>query len=210
MKEPAQILKDLKAIITDTHVVYASGKHGNAYVNKDAVYPHTKEISSLCRMMAEKFKGKGVEVVAGPTVGGVILSQWVAHFLSEMEGREICGVFSEEETSPEGEKRRIFKRGYDKLISGKKVLVVEDILTTGGSVKKVIDAVKGLGGGVIACAALVNRGAVKDADVGAPIDALINVTLESFDEPNCPLCKKGVPINTDVGKGRDYLKNRSK
>ncbi len=210
MKEPSQILKDLKAIIIDTHVVYASGKHGNAYINKDAVYPHTKDISALCKMMAEKFKGKGVEAVAGPTVGGVILAQWVAHFLSEMEGREICGVFAEEEVALDGEKKRFFKRGYDKLIAGKKVLVVEDILTTGGSVKKVIDAAKALGSNVLACAALVNRGNVKDADVGAPIHALINVNLESFDEKDCPLCKNNVPINVEVGKGREYLKNRSK
>lgn len=203
--EPLDIFKKVKAVITDTHVVYASGKHGNAYVNKDAVYPHTKDISALCRMTAERYKGKGVEVVAGPTVGGVILSQWVAHFLSEFEGRNILAVFAEEETTPEGEKRRFFKRGYDKLIAGKKVLVVEDILTTGGSVKKVVEAVKALGGNVVGCGALVNRGGVKESDVGAEISALVNISLESFDEDKCPLCKANVPINVEVGKGREWL-----
>lgn len=208
--EPLDIFKKVKAVITDTHVVYASGKHGNAYVNKDAVYPHTKDISALCKMMAEKFKGKGIDVVAGPTVGGVILSQWVANFLSELEGRDVLGIFAEEEVGADGEKRRFFKRGYDRLIPGKKILIVEDILTTGGSVKKVVEAVKALGGDVVGCAALVNRGGVKDADVGAAITALVNISLDAYDEDKCPLCKSGVPINTEVGKGREYLKKMTK
>lgn len=202
---PLDIFKKVSAIITDTHVVYASGKHGPAYVNKDAVYPHTAEISSLCRELAAKFTGKGVEVVAGPTVGGVILSQWVAYFLSEFEKRNVLAVFAEEEVSPDGEKKRFFKRGYDKLIKGKKVLVVEDILTTGGSVKKVVEAVKALSGDVIGCAALVNRGGVKDADIGTAITALVNISLDAWSEADCPLCKKGVPVNTEVGKGREFL-----
>lgn len=204
--DPLDIFKKVKAVITDTHVVYASGKHGNAYINKDAVYPHTKDISSLCEMIAVKFKGAGVEIVAGPTVGGVILSQWVAHYLSGLEGRDVLAVFAEEETTPDGGKRRFFKRGYDKLISGKKVLVVEDVLTTGGSAKRVVEAVKALGGNVVGCGALVNRGAVKDSDVGAKISALVNISLDAFDENKCPLCKNGVPLNTEVGKGREWLK----
>src|SRR3989338_9035182 len=123
---PLDIFKKVGAVITDTHVVYASGKHGNAYVNKDAVYPYTKEISSLCRLVAEKFRGQGIEVVAAPTIGGVILSQWTAHFLSELDKREILAVFAEETVSESGERLRFFKRGYDKFLAGKKLLVVED------------------------------------------------------------------------------------
>ncbi len=208
MTDALKIFKDINAIITDTHVVYASGKHGNAYVNKDAVYPHTEKISALCRMIAEKFKGKGVEVVAAPTIGGVILSQWVAHFLSKFDKREVLGVFSEEKIDG-GEKTRFFKRGYNKLIPGKKVLVVEDILTTGGSVKKVIDAVKGLGGDVVACAALVNREKVSGEMLGAKLTSLIEINLDAWDEKDCPLCKKNVPVNTEVGKGREWLAKKS-
>ena len=208
MTDALKIFKDINAIITDTHVVYASGKHGNAYVNKDAVYPHTEKISALCRMIAEKFKGKGVEVVAAPTIGGVILSQWVAHFLSKFDKREVLGVFSEEKIDG-GEKTRFFKRGYNKLIPGKKVLVVEDILTTGGSVKKVIDAVKGLGGDVVACAALVNREKVSGEMLGAKLTSLIEINLDAWDEKDCPLCKKNVPVNIEVGKGREWLAKKS-
>lgn len=208
--EPLEIFKKVKAIITDTHVIYASGKHGNAYINKDAVYPHTKEIAFLCKLIAEKYKGRGIDVVAGPTVGGVILSQWTAHFLSQLDGRDVLAVFSEEEIDSNGEKKRIFKRGYDKFIVGKSTLVVEDILTTGGSANKVVSAVRLLGGNVVACAALVNRGGVKDADIGAPLTALVDINLDAWDEEKCPLCKNGVPVNTEVGKGREWLTKRKR
>ena len=205
---PLDIFKSAGAIITDTHVVYASGLHGNTYLNKDAVYPHTEKISELCRLIAERFKGRGVEVVAGPTIGGVILAQWVAHHLGGLDGRKILAIFAEEEALPNGDKRRFFKRGYDKLIAGRKVLAVEDILTTGGSIKKVVDAVKALGGDVVGCAALANRGGVRDEDVGAKVTALIDITLKAWKENDCPLCKKKVPVNTEVGKGREWLARR--
>jgi len=199
------IFKKCGAIITNTHVVYASGRHGDTYINKDSVYPHTDKISALCRTVAEKFEKEEIDVVAGPTVGGVILAQWTAHFLSQMNKKEVLAVFAEEITTKYGEKKRTFKRGYDKLIKDKKVLVVEDVLTTGGSVKKVVESAASFGAKVIACAALVNRGGVKDADVGTKITALMDISLSSWEEKDCPLCKKGVPVNTDVGKGREFL-----
>lgn len=84
MKEQSvqQILRSTGAVITDSHIVYTSGKHGTAYVNKDAVYPHTIETSHLCRAIAEQFADNNVEVVIAPAIGGVILSQWVAFHLS--------------------------------------------------------------------------------------------------------------------------------
>lgn len=205
-EEMMKIFEDAEAIITGSHIVYASGRHGSMYINKDAVYPHTASISKLCKEMAERFKGRGVEVVAGPTVGGVILSQWVAHFLSELDGKNVLAVFAEENET----KDRFFKRGYDKLIAGKKVLIVEDVLTTGGSVKKVVDAVINCSGDVAGCIALCNRGGVTAGQVGAQnLTSLIELNLESWEEAECPLCKKGVPVNTNVGKGREYLTKRT-
>ncbi len=201
-KEVLDILRNVGAIITDSHLVYTSGKHGSVYINKDAVYPHTAQISKICAMMAEKFKDSEVEAVAGPSLGGIILSQWVAHHLSQMKGKEVLGVYTEK--TPE--KNQIFTRGYDKLVSGKNVLVVEDITTTGGSVRKVVDSVKAAGGNVIGVCVMVNRNAeINDEVVGAPFHPLAFMKAQAFDESDCPLCKQNVPINIDVGKGREYL-----
>ncbi len=199
----SEILKNIQAIITDSHVVYNSGKHGSAYVNKDVVYPHTSIISSLCETIAFEFFDSLPEVVIAPAIGGVILTQWVAHHLSGMLCRDILAVYAEK--AEDGS--FVIKRGYDKLIKGKRVLVVEDILTTGGSVKKVIEVTRAIGGEVVGLGVLCNRGGVTSQDVGdvPRLFALANVSLDSWVEEECPLCARGVPINTDVGHGRAFL-----
>lgn len=207
MSNVIQILKKVGAVMTDDHFVYTSGKHGSVYINKDAVYPHTKETSAICRMIAEKFKNRRIEVVAAPALGGIILSQWTAHWLSRLTRREVLGVYTEKDT----EKNQIFTRGYDRLIKRKRVLVIEDLTTTGGSVRKVVDTVKAAGGKVIAVAVMVNRDSqhVTAKVVGAPLFALGVLKAQAFDPAACPLCKKGIPVNTSVGHGKKFLTDRN-
>ncbi len=205
-KTAGEILGEVGAIITGSHIVYTSGRHGRDYVNKDAVYPHTAIISDLCRNIAAQFVGYGPEVVVAPAIGGVILSQWVAHHLShllEVSIQDILAVYAEK--ADDGS--FVIKRGYDKLVKGKRVLVVEDILNTGGSVKKVVEAVRFIGGDVIGLGALCNRGGVTPKDVGdvPRLITLANVSMDSWAEDECPMCAQQIPINIDVGKGREFL-----
>jgi orotate phosphoribosyltransferase len=210
-KQVLEILGKVGAVITGSHIVYTSGKHGSAYVNKDALYPHTFETSRLCRVIAEEFIKDDIQVVIAPAVGGVILSQWVAYeltnywFRARVDHPEILGVYAEK--GPDD--TFVIKRGYDKLIKGKRVLVVEDVLTTGGSVKKVIEATRAIGE-VVGLGVLCNRGGITPADVGdvPRLFALANAKLDAWDEADCPLCAQGVPINTDVGKGREFLAHK--
>ena len=120
MSDIIDILKQVGAVITDSHFVYTSGKHGSVYINKDAVYPHTKETSAVGRMMAKKFANTEVDVVVGPALGGIILSQWTAYHLSQIKGKEILGIYTEKDT----DSNQILRRGYDHLVKGKNVLVV--------------------------------------------------------------------------------------
>jgi orotate phosphoribosyltransferase len=199
------------ALITGDHLVYTSGRHGSSYVNKDALYPHTAATAAVCARIAERFAGAGVEVVAGPTVGGVIMAQWTAHRLGELSGREVLAVYAEEEVGEGGGRRRLFRRGYDRLVAGRRVLVVEDILTTGGSVRLVVEAVAAAGGTVVGVGALCNRGAVVAAAIGvAELYCLSEVPLESFAPDDCPLCAAGVPVNTTVGKGAAFAAGAKK
>lgn len=200
-QEVLQILGEVGAVITNSHIVYTSWLHGSAYVNKDTVYPHTAKISRICRAIAEQFVGNDVEVVIGPAVGGCILSNRVAEHLSDLTGREVFGIYADKNGDS-----FVIKRGYDKFVTGKRVLVVEDVLTTGGSVKKVIEAVRAIGGNVVGLGALCNRGGVTCEQLVVPrLRALVKVKLDAWDEAECPLCAQGVPINTDVGKGREFL-----
>ncbi|OGG31503.1 hypothetical protein A3A63_03185 [Candidatus Gottesmanbacteria bacterium RIFCSPLOWO2_01_FULL_46_9] len=202
------ILKSVGAIITDSHIVYTSGKHGSVYINKDALYPHTELASRVGEMFAEKNKALPVDVVVAPALGGIILSQWTAYHLSKIKGKEIFGIYTEKDA----EKNQVFTRGYDKFVKGKNVLVIEDLTTTGGSVLKVVNSVKAAGGKVAAVSVMVNRNPemVNEAMMGAPFNALGVLKAEAFDENVCPLCKKAVPINTTVGHGKKYLETKGK
>lgn len=203
MNDIVSILKSVGAVITDSHLVYTSGKHGSIYVNKDALYPHTELTSQVGQMFAEKNGNLEIDTVVAPALGGIILSQWTAYHLSKMKGKEIFGVYTEKDA----DKNQIFTRGYDKYVSGKNVLVIEDLTTTGGSVLKVVNSVRAAGGNVVAVSVMVNRNpdAVNEAMFGAPFNALGVLKAEAFDEAVCPLCKSGVPINTEVGHGKKYL-----
>jgi orotate phosphoribosyltransferase len=199
------ILKGVGAILTDNHFVLTSGKHSPIYINKDAVYPHTQETSKIGKLFAEKFKDTDIDVVAAPALGGIILSQWTAYHLSVLKKKDILGVYTEK--TPE--KNQIFTRGYDMQVKGKKVLVIEDLTATGGSVKKVVDSVRAVGGEVVAVCVMVNRDPINitSETIGAPFSSLGVFPVEAYEEADCPLCKKGVPINTTVGHGKKYLES---
>ncbi len=191
------------------HFVFTSGRHGDKYINKDALYPFTKETSQLCRAMAELFKDLDVHAVVGPAVGAAILSQWTAHHLSEFLGRDVSAVYADKD----GQGGFVVRRGYDRIISGRNIVIVEDLLTTGGSVKKTIEAARAVGAKVVGVTAIANRGGVQPTDLGLNGDVrfkpLLNVHLESWDEKGCPMCARSVPVATDVGHGKEFLTHKN-
>jgi orotate phosphoribosyltransferase len=206
MKDLESALAQVGAVIKASHIVYTSGRHGECYINKDAIYPHTKLTSNLCLAIAESFANEGIEVVLGPALGGIILSQWVAYHLSTLMKKEVLGIYAEKEP----DSSFVIKRGYDQLIAQRKTLIVEDVLTTGGSVKQVVELAKSLGADVRGMGALCNRGNVTEEQVGGVprLLSLLQIHLQSWAEEECPLCRSRVPINTDVGKGRQFLNRK--
>jgi orotate phosphoribosyltransferase len=193
------ILAESGAVLRDSHVVYTSGRHGSAYVNKDAVYPHTERVRALCELLAAAGRPLGAEVACGPAMGGIILAQWTGHHLG------LPAVYAEK--APEG--GMVLRRGYDQVVRGRRVLVVEDVVNTGGSLADTIRAVRAAGGTVVGAVALCNRGGVTAAALDVPaLHALVELSLESWTAEECPLCRRGVPINTAVGKGREFLTAR--
>ncbi len=207
MDDVVQILKDAGAIL-EGHFIGTSGRHLPLYINKDAWLLHTALVSKVCRMLAEKNKDKGIDVVVGPAVGGVVLSTWTAYHLSELTGKEVLSVFTEK--TPEG--GQTLKRNYDKVVVGKRILAVEDTVTTGGSVKKTIEAIKAAGGNIVQLSLIVNRDPkhVTEATFGIPVNALAEIEMESYEENKVPDWLKKVPINTQFGHGEKYLKEHSR
>lgn len=199
MVDVIEILKKVGAVLADSHFVGTSGRHFDTYITKDALFPHTAETSEICRMFAEKNKDLDIDAVAAPALGGIIVAQWTAHHLSQIRGKEILAVFTEKTA----ENDQVFTRGYDAHVRGKKVLVLEDLTTTGGSVKKVVESVQKAGGTVAAVCVMVNRDPVNvnSATLGVPFSALGELVVQSYDAADCPLCKNGVPVNTQFGHG---------
>ena len=184
------------------HFVFISGKHSETYINKDALYPNTVDISKLCKEMAQRFAQHNVEAVIGPAIGAAILSQWVAHHLSEITGSTVHAIYADKD----GKGGFVVKRDYDKLIEGKRLLIVEDTVTTGNSMRKVVDVARFGDTQIVGAIAICNRGNVRAEDVGVPhFESLVDLALEQWPEAECELCARGIPVNTDLGHGREFL-----
>lgn len=179
---------EVKALLIKTHAIMnghfllTSGLHSPHYVEKFNVLQHPEYTQQLCEAMAEKFKDAHIETVVGPMTGGILL----AHETGKALGTR--AIFTERENG-----KMTFRRGFS-LHPGERCLIVEDIVTTGGSIKEVIDVVRQFGGIPVAVSMLVDRsgGKVNFGDV--PYTALLHLDVETYRPEECPLCKAGVPI----------------
>lgn len=198
-------LAQANALITNTHVVYTTGMHGSIYFNKDAIYAHPDIISGLCHTLAEQFYTEGVNVVIGPALGGIILAQWTAHHMTTLSGVEVLAGYAEKTTDG---KNFVIKRGYGELIGNKRVLVVEDVLNTGYSIHRVVQLCRSLGAELVGVGALCNYDPIETLQKAIGVEEIYSLypaTRSRWEEAECPLCKTGVPINTKVGKGLEFL-----
>lgn len=206
MNRAEEILGAHNAVITNDHFVYKSEHHGEDYINKDAVFPNTNDMSELCLLLAEQFKDDNVEVVIGPVAGGIAIAQWMAHHLTRLTGRTVLAVYADK---VDGDSM-VIKRGFERIVNGRRNLAVEDVLNSGGSARKVVRAAREVGGIVIGVGALVNRGGVTESDVDAEIlRVLVNVSMQKFVADKCPFCDAGRPINTNLGHGREFLAKKT-
>jgi orotate phosphoribosyltransferase len=165
------------------HFQFSSGRHGDLYIEKFRILQWPDLTGDACGMIADHFRGSGANIVAGPTTGGIILSYETARHLG------LPSIIAERKDDGPG---REFKRGFE-VGPGDRVLVVDDVLTTGGSVREVIDAVRARGAEVAGIGMLVDRtgGTV---DFGVPFYACLSVTVSSWAPDECVLCKQGVPL----------------
>lgn len=205
-EEVIGLLKEAGAVLTDSHFVGTSGRHMSIYVNKDALLAHPLAASRIGELFAEKNKDVSVDVVSAPAMGAVILGQWTAYHLSRLLGKEILSVYTEKDA----EENQIFKRGYDKLVAGKNVLVIEDVSSTGLSIGRAVEPVRKADGTVVQASVIVNRDpkSITSEKVGVPLSWLAELPAETYGEEECPLCKKGIPIDARVGHGKQYLASK--
>jgi orotate phosphoribosyltransferase len=153
--------------------------------------------------MANVVRDWDAEVVCGPATGGLIVAEWTAHELGALS------VFTEHDMAPAGASLRgrfVLHRGYDRVVSGKRVLIVDDIVNTGLSLRETGEAVRDAGGQVVGAACLVSRGNVAAAGLGVGrFVYLLEYHIPAWPESACQLCRTGVPINTRHAHGSEYL-----
>jgi len=171
------ILEKTGVLLTG-HFQLTSGKHSNKYLQCAKIFQHPDISAEISKDLAEKYDGYDIDIVIGPAVGGIILAYEVARQL------EVRALFAERENGI-----MTLRRGFE-IQPGSKVLVVEDVITTGGSVKEVIDVVRSAGGEVVGVAAVVDRSGGK-ALFDVPFKSAIKIDIEVFDPLDCPMCKSG-------------------
>jgi orotate phosphoribosyltransferase len=181
-QSPEELLASRGAILRG-HFQLASGRHADIYVEKFRILQWPDVTGPLCAMIADHFRGEA-NLVAGPTTGGVILSYETARHLG------LRGIIAERKS--EGSPEREFKRGFE-IGPGDRALIVDDVLTTGGSIREVIDAVRARGAEVVGVGVLVDRTSGK-VDFGVPFFACLTLEFASWDPAECQLCRNGVPL----------------
>lgn len=181
------------------HFLLKSGRHGDAYVEKFQVLQDPAATSELCGLWAARMRardgGRIADLVAGPTTGGVILAFETARQLG------VRSIFAEEVRADDGATRREFRRGF-RIERGERVLLVDDILTTGGSLLAMLPAVEAMGGEIVECVVLVDRSGGRATLTSPatgrtyPLRSLWQLDLPTY-EPGpdtCPRCAEGTPL----------------
>lgn len=175
------LLRSTGALL-EGHFKLASGRHSGIYVEKFRIMEDPAATSAMCAMIADHFKDAGATLVIGPAMGGVILAYETARHMG------LRSIFTEKDKDGV----HYFDRGFA-VEPGQPVLVVDDVLTTGGSVKRVLSVLEETGAKVIGVGFLIDRtnGAV---DFGVPFFACHSMSVESYAPDECPLCKQGLEL----------------
>jgi orotate phosphoribosyltransferase len=175
-----QLLVETGAIL-EGHFLLTSGLHSPMYVEKFQVLQYPEHTARMCAALAEQFADDQVELVIGPVTGGILLAHEVGKNLKTR------AIFTERENG-----KMTLRRGFV-IKPGERVLIVEDIVTTGGSVQEVLEVVREHGGIPVGVGLLVDRSG-GTVDFGIPAKSLLQLQVQTYQQDDCPLCQNQVPM----------------
>jgi orotate phosphoribosyltransferase len=181
MTDVDALLRSTGAIL-EGHFKLASGRHSSVYIEKFRIMEDPAATAAMCGMIAAHFRGAGATLVVGPAMGGVILAYETARQLG------LHAIFAEKDA----EGHLYFDRGFG-VEPGRPVLVVDDVLTTGGSVKQVLSLLQGAGANIVGVGFLIDR-TKGGVDFGVPFYACHAMQIESYAPDACPLCAQGLAL----------------
>ncbi|KGM95779.1 orotate phosphoribosyltransferase [Clostridium novyi A str. 4552] len=172
-----EVLKEVEALL-EGHFLLSSGRHSNRYVQCAKLLQYPDKAEKVLSVIKDKVENLDFDIVLGPAMGGVI----VAYELGRQLGKP--AIFTERVDG-----KMTLKRGFE-IKKGQKVLITEDVVTTGKSSMETAEVIKSLGGEVIGIACIADR---KSSNIDYPIYSAIELEIESYEQENCPLCKQGIP-----------------
>ena len=179
------LLQKMGAML-EGHFLLSSGRHSNVYIEKFRVLENPAALNEVCREMAEIVKNQNIELVLGAAIGGILISAGVGRHLEKKH------IFAERIDG-----KMELRRGFS-IKSRERIVIVEDIITTGGSVFELIDLAEEFSAEIIHVVNLVDRSQDR-IDFGYPSTALLNLPSESYKSDDCPLCKQSLPL-TERGR----------
>jgi len=167
--------------LLEGHFQLSSGLHSTIYLQCALVLQFPERAEAFGRAIAEKFQGQGIQLVASPAIGGIVIGHEVARALGARF------VWTERDAG-----QMTLRRGFT-IAPGEKTLIVEDVITTGGSTRETIDAVRKAGADVVGAASIIDRSGGA-ADVGVPLASLASLRVLSVESSACDACKLGEPV----------------
>ena len=186
VQELIKILEDSGALLTG-HFQLRSGLHSSRFFQAALLLQYPDKAETVCRFLADQFRGQGIETVISPAVGGLIVGQEVARALG-------CrAIFADKEDG-----QLVLKRGFS-IKPGDRILVAEDVVTKGGRVQQTIDLARSFGAEIVGIAVIVDRSG-GDAKFDVPFKSALKLSLPTFDPAECPMCKEGQAIDRPGSK----------
>jgi orotate phosphoribosyltransferase len=167
--------------LLEGHFRLSSGLHSPGYMQSALVLQHPRDAAALGDALGPALEGYGATAVLSPALGGIVIGHEVARALG------VRAIFAERQDS-----RLTLRRGFT-LSPEDKVIVVEDVVTTGLSTRETIEVARAAGAAVVAAAAIIDRSG-DSAELGVPFRALLRINLPTYDPAACPLCAQGVPV----------------
>jgi len=180
MNQAEKILTETGALLSG-HFKLTSGRHGAQYMQCAKVLQYPEHTAYIAQVIAEGFKGEKVDIVLAPAIGGIVIGYELARALGAKS------LFTEREDG-----KMTLRRGFE-IPKGAKVVIAEDVVTTGGSTREVIAIAKEYGANIIGACSMVDRTGGR-LDLGVKFVAAYSKAMVSYDPDECPLCKEGLPI----------------
>ena len=184
-----EAFREAQALL-EGHFLLTSGLHSSRYLQCALVMQDPARGERLCRQLARAFADENIQCVVGPAMGGILVAYELARVLKART------VFAERQDG-----KMTFRRGFA-IEPGERVLLAEDVVTTGGSLREVQDLITAAGGNVVAICALVDRTSGRDAGFGMPLTSLVKVDAPTYSPEDCPLCRDGLPLQKPGRTGK--------